>query len=311
MCSFQVTTMAVLSRKAREVTTAVNRGEDGQCTDITAVNKVEGRPREVTGPIGGRARNSSLPWRREKRIKYVTLTTKSFTSPTPPSPIIRTYIAYASESGTAQALANRLNDILMQRFNTSRPGYKMFASQVVNVEKLLWVDAAELLLFLVSTTGEGDPPRNGRRFYDNCLLFRYFDHIPFDNVHFAVLGLGSRLYKQNFCAFGVNMDRMAGDLGGTRILPVVKYDTGAGEGDFYQWVEQLLPCVEQICRGHRLPHVVDNSTVPPGVTEKDIMGEFNQRAEQAGVTIQVVTTTEGASDSRLEMDEGDFNQTQV
>lgn len=177
----------------------------------------------------------------------------------------------------------------MERFNTSRPGYKMFSSQVVNVEALLWIEAAELILFVVSTTGEGDPPRNGRRFYDNCLLFRYFDHAPFRNVYFATLGLGSKLYKDNYCAFGMNMDKMAGDLGGTRILPVTKCDTTGTDGTFSGWVEEVIPRVDRICRSIPVVHVFDNSTGPPGATEKDILGEINAMVQKAGVTAQIVT----------------------
>lgn len=230
--------------------------------------------------------NVSFP--RQKRTKYATLTTRAMFLPTAPSPIIRTYIAYASESGTALKYANKIHALLMDRFNTSRPGYKMFASQVVNVEALLWIDAAELILFVASTTGEGDPPRNGRRFYDNCLLFRFFDHVPFHNVYFATLGLGSKLYKDNFCAFGVNMDKMAGDLGGTRILPVAKFDTGT-EDIFSDWVEELIPRVDRICRSLPVPHVFVNTTAPPGATEKDILGEINKMVGQAGATIKMVT----------------------
>ncbi|KAL1459496.1 hypothetical protein WDU94_011471 [Cyamophila willieti] len=193
----------------------------------------------------------------------------------------------------------------MEKFNTSRPGYKMFASKVVNVEELLWIDAAELILFVASTTGEGDPPRNGRRFYDNCLMFRYFDHVPFQNVHFAVLGLGSRLYKQNFCAFGINLDKMAGDLGGTRMLPVAKCDTVVMEDTYNNWVDEIMPRVDVICKGGSIPHVIYNSTVPPGpgVTERDIIREIHNLAAQAGVTLQVLSTpcTTQGSNSVIEL----------
>ncbi|KAI5732624.1 hypothetical protein M8J76_002423 [Diaphorina citri] len=231
-------------------------------------------------------RDSTVIYQRQKRTKYVTLTTRSRFTPTTPSPIIRTYIAHASESGTAEKYAHRLHDILMTKFNTSRrPGRKLFSSQVVNVEALLWIDAAELVLFVASTTGEGDPPRNARRYYDNCLLFRYFDHLPYHNVYYAVLGLGSKLYKSNFCAFGVNLDKMTGDLGGTRILPVEKADTLDLEETFTRWVGAVVPHVDRICRSLPVQHVVDNSTAPPGVTEKNIMEQMNRMAATAGVSL--------------------------
>ncbi|XP_017305296.1 uncharacterized protein LOC103524935 isoform X2 [Diaphorina citri] len=257
-------------------------------------------------------RDSTVIYQRQKRTKYVTLTTRSRFTPTTPSPIIRTYIAHASESGTAEKYAHRLHDILMTKFNTSRrPGRKLFSSQVVNVEALLWIDAAELVLFVASTTGEGDPPRNARRYYDNCLLFRYFDHLPYHNVYYAVLGLGSKLYKSNFCAFGVNLDKMTGDLGGTRILPVEKADTLDLEETFTRWVGAVVPHVDRICRGLPVQHVVDNSTAPPGVTEKNIMEQMNRMAATAGVSLVLtLPTTTQDSGSFLTHEISSCSQTQ-
>lgn len=193
---------------------------------------------------------------RTKRTKYQTLTTRSMTVLTTPSPYIRTRIVYASESGTAQRYANKLNQILGERFNHTQYGSKVFRSQVMDGTTFLFLDEeSEIVLFVVSTTGEGEPPRNARRYFDNCVLFHYFDHKPFEYIHYAVFGVGSKLYKDNFCAFGVQIDKMSEDLGGTRILPVEKCDTFELEKTFPVWVNKVIPKVEKICQGYDIRHV--------------------------------------------------------
>ena len=55
------------------------------------------------------------------------------------------------------------------------------------------------------------------------------------NVRFSVFALGSSAYP-NFCAFGLFLDNILGDLGGERIHPLGKGDElGGQEESFLTW----------------------------------------------------------------------------
>ncbi len=121
-------------------------------------------------------------------------------------------IAWASQTGFAASLAQRSAKLLNR------------AGQGVQVMPLEHVDAQLLgsgrrMLFIVSTTGEGDPP-------DHALLFlRRVIGQPaaLDTLHYGLLALGDRRYQQ-FCAFGQQLDGWLGRHGAHPLFDRVEVD---------------------------------------------------------------------------------------
>ncbi|MBS1160005.1 MAG: hypothetical protein H6R15_2424 [Proteobacteria bacterium] len=98
-------------------------------------------------------------------------------------------VAYASQTGTAQALAQR-SAIALER-----------SGATVCCLPLNQLDAASLqaggrFLFVVSTAGEGDAPDNAARFARQLLG----ETLDLAAVEFALLALGDRSYR-HFCGF--------------------------------------------------------------------------------------------------------------
>ncbi len=100
-------------------------------------------------------------------------------------------VAYASQSGSAEALAQHTARSL------GAAGLNTTLVPLNRVTPAL-LAAHEQALFLVSTCGEGDAPDNGALFERHCMADAGPD---LSRLHVGVLALGDREYA-HFCAFG-------------------------------------------------------------------------------------------------------------
>ena len=121
-------------------------------------------------------------------------------------------IAYASQSGNAEALAGRQAQALAR-------------NHTVVLKPLNAVDNAllsqfERALFVVSTFGEGEPPDNAIRF---TRVNKAKGAPPLANLSYAVLALGDSQYRQ-FCAFGHRLHDMLSARGAQPLLAPVCVD---------------------------------------------------------------------------------------
>lgn len=137
-----------------------------------------------------------------------------------------TLIAYASQTGFAEALAARTAQALTA------------AGTPVHITPLTHLDAQTLraarsALFVLSTTGEGDAPDPAAAFVRNVLDAS----VPLGELRYAVLALGDREYD-NFCAFGHRVDQWLRHQGATALFDVVEVDDG-DEGALRHWQHQL------------------------------------------------------------------------
>ncbi|KAJ7116343.1 hypothetical protein C8R44DRAFT_792242 [Mycena epipterygia] len=169
----------------------------------------------------------------------------------------RVLILYATETGAAQEVAERL----------ARQCRRIhFTCRVLSTDKYSLSDliSEPLVLFVISTTGSGSEPRAMTLMWKTLLR----SNLPvdlFDELSFAVFGLGDTAYEK-FCWPAKKLSRRLVSLGATEIC-----DRGEGDdqdplgidGALEPWMDKLL---EALLRTFPLPHnleIIPADTMPP------------------------------------------------
>jgi sulfite reductase (NADPH) flavoprotein alpha-component len=135
-------------------------------------------------------------------------------------------VVHASQTGFAQALAERTAAALRQ----AGVGVSLCAIDRVDAQAL---SSAERALFVVSTTGEGDPPDRALAFLRNVMA----RPASLASLQYAVLALGDSEY-QHFCGFGHQLDDWLRQHGARPLFDIVEVDN-ADESALRHWQHHL------------------------------------------------------------------------
>lgn len=141
-------------------------------------------------------------------------------------------IAYGSESGNAQTLAQRLAE---------QPLWQGQVDPVIELNALslsAW-QQGDLLAIVSSSFGDGEPPANAEQF-----LAQVLQADDLSGLRYAIFGLGDTGYPQ-FCGFTKQLDAALQARGAQAVIPRVDADTDY-EDFFAQWTAGL----EQLWLGH-------------------------------------------------------------
>lgn len=143
-------------------------------------------------------------------------------------------IYFASQTGTAQLFGQDLHQALEEQADFTdiqvRPMHE-FDAAAVSPEKLY--------LFLVSTTGVGEPPGHAAAVYNELTAAAPV-------THFGVFGLGNQKAHPNHYNTVAKTLNAALELTGKPVLPLTLGDDGdCIEDDFDQWVAQLVTVLKQ------------------------------------------------------------------
>ncbi|MCB1756323.1 MAG: flavodoxin domain-containing protein [Gammaproteobacteria bacterium] len=133
-------------------------------------------------------------------------------------------VAYATETGTARAVAEQTCERLDQA------GFSVRLAELNALGETPLPDHA--LLIVASTTGKGDAPKTGNNWPAAGEAERYRD------FPFAVLALGDRRFPR-FCAFGLSITEKMQQWGARPLFPAIQVSQADAKSIEY-WYQQVL-----------------------------------------------------------------------
>ena len=158
-------------------------------------------------------------------------------TPVTPAGARRITIAYGTESGNSKKVAVNFAAIAKQ---------KGIQAKIVSLDQYRVNDLAkeEYFFTIISTQGEGEPPAAAKKFYDHI----HQNGFKVNKLKYGVLALGDTSYPL-FCKAGEDVDAQLQQLGGERIVSLVKCDTDF-EPDATVWFNEALSKLTHKENGH-------------------------------------------------------------
>ncbi len=123
-------------------------------------------------------------------------------------------VVHASQTGQAAEIAQRTATSLQAA------GLEARTRDIASLDAGT-LAAVRQVLFIASTTGEGDPPDAAAGFIGACMR----DDARLPGLRYAVLALGDRGYR-NYCAFGHALDQWLRQSGASPLFDLVEVDNG-------------------------------------------------------------------------------------
>lgn len=142
---------------------------------------------------------------------------------------VKPLIIYGTETGNSKKIASQLLTTFKKN-KIQAKAVDVFQFDKVKLEK------ETLILFVMSTQGEGEFPQNAVQFYE----YLKTTNLDLKHVSYAVFGLGDTSYPL-FCHAGVLLDEVLFEKGAKRLLPLVKADVDFAP-EVLNW-EQALQAV--------------------------------------------------------------------
>jgi NADPH-ferrihemoprotein reductase len=152
-------------------------------------------------------------------------------------------IFWGSQSGTAEDFAHRLSNELQQSLGVVVSPLDL---QSYDHQSLTQVSGQKLVVFILATYGEGDPPDNTNAFLSTLRVLRE-KGACLDNLRYAIFGLGNSTYR-HYNRVSVNVDASFQEFGATRIGRFGEADDakrGASEESFMHWKQEIKSEVRQ------------------------------------------------------------------
>lgn len=154
-------------------------------------------------------------------------------------------ILYASQTGNAKSVAENLFDSFKNAHGNNQ--LLDFSIDNTNNFKLKNLAKKQLLVFVASTHGEGEPPDDAIDFLEQLNGKRA---PKLDGVQHAVLGLGDSSYEF-FCQTGKDIERLLIKLGSSTLVERVDCDLDY-ESYVQQWISSLNEKVELLVENEKL-----------------------------------------------------------
>ncbi|KAF8936006.1 hypothetical protein BGZ52_000031 [Haplosporangium bisporale] len=142
-------------------------------------------------------------------------------------------VFFASQTGNAESISRSIHEQAQER------GFKSGHYVLNDHAKVDW-EKEECLVFVVSTTGDGDPPDNSTKFWRHL---RKLKGTGLTKAKYAILGLGDTNYD-NFCQTAKRLDTKLQELGASPFYPRGLADDATGlEETVDPWIKNIWPAL--------------------------------------------------------------------
>jgi len=138
-------------------------------------------------------------------------------------------ILYGSQHGYGTSIAEFLHKTL--NINRSWELYQM--NHYLKTQDLYFSNY-QYVIIIISTTGNGDPPDNARKF---CRLLKKFEPTDY-MIKYCVLALGDTNYD-HYCKPGIFVDKQFGSIGAERFMDLTTVDDGTQGKELEPWLEKI------------------------------------------------------------------------
>ncbi len=198
-------------------------------------------------------------------------------------------ILYGSNTGTCQALAQRL---------ASEAAQRGFSASVLDLDS--GTIPRDQPVVIITPSYEGQPPDNGMRFM--AWLENQKAKDSFSGAKFAVFGCGHVDWTSTFMRIPTLVDDILGSRGGDRIAELGKSDVSKRDtfGDFSKWTsEKLWPEVSKLSGvSSPTPGKLVMSEVELELSTQQRASNLQQRVLWANVTDAKTLTAPGEPEKR-------------
>jgi NADPH-ferrihemoprotein reductase len=144
-------------------------------------------------------------------------------------------VFWGSQSGTAEGFANRLAKEIRARFSLFTLSADL---SDYDPETIALIPESKLVIFILSTYGEGDPSDNTAGFW---AWINQAQGVSLNHIRYAAFGLGNSNYKHYNQVIAVVTEKL-NTLGATQVLPTARADDAlqSTEEDFVTWRTDLF-----------------------------------------------------------------------
>ncbi|XP_026793740.3 methionine synthase reductase [Pangasianodon hypophthalmus] len=151
----------------------------------------------------------------------------------------RFLILYGSQKGQAQSIAEQLTD------QAAEHGFEAEISCLSKGDKYNLEKEHSPVVFVVSTTGDGEPPDTALKFVRK-IKKKSLPRDHFSHLHYTLLALGDTNYT-NFCNCGKTIDSRLQELGANHFYATGLADDGTGlEVVVDPWIDGLWEALKKI-----------------------------------------------------------------